>query len=72
MKKYFLNPVKKFGADPFCHFQEKCTFNSEKDITEPKARRLGYFNNQLKSGYQVKGQLQAFRNHGYRKPETDF
>jgi len=34
-KCFLLNPEKKFGADPFCRFQEKRTFNSEK-MTPPK------------------------------------
>jgi len=29
------------------------------DVTEPKSRRLGYSNNQLKSCEQAKGQFQA-------------
>jgi len=26
-KCFLLNPEKNFGADPSCHFREKCTFN---------------------------------------------
>jgi len=29
-KRFFLNPEKKFGANPSCRFREKRTFNSEK------------------------------------------
>jgi len=46
--------------------------NTEDDVTEPKIRRPGYSNNQLKSWLQVKEQFQAFRNHGFQKPENDF
>jgi len=50
-KCFLLNPEKIFGADPFCHFREKRkkrTSNSENDVTEPKARRLAYSNNQFR------------------------
>jgi len=44
INKYFLlNPEQIFGANPSCRFQEKRTFNSEKDVTEPKARLLYQF-----------------------------
>jgi len=39
-KCFLLNPEKNFGADPSCRFREKRTFNSENDVTEPKARLL--------------------------------
>jgi len=42
------------------------------DITELKARRVGYSNNQSKSCLQVQGQFQAFENNGFRKPGTNF
>jgi len=48
-KCYLLNPEKKFGADPSCHFRKKRTLISKNVVTEPKARRLSYSNNQLKS-----------------------
>jgi len=62
MNKYFLlNPEKKFGADPSCRFWKKNAKNAplipKNDVTEPKARRLAYSNNQLKSYYQVQGQF---------------
>jgi len=40
-----MNPKKKFGADPFCHFRDKHK-NSDalhfrkNNVTGPKARRL--------------------------------
>jgi len=51
-KCFLLNPEKKFGADLSCHLttiQKKAHFNAENDVTEPKARRLGYSNNHIKS-----------------------
>jgi len=65
--KYFLlNPEKNFGVDPSCRFREKLTFNSENNVTEPKATLY-----QLKSCYQVKEQFLTLGNHGFRKSETD-
>jgi len=50
---FFLNPEKKFGADSSCRFREKRkkthTLIPKDNVTEPKARRLGYSNNQLNS-----------------------
>jgi len=51
---------------------QKRTFNSQNDVTEPKVKRLGYSNNQLKSCQQLKGQFQVFENHGLQKPEMTF
>jgi len=51
-KCFLLNPEKHFDADSFSRFREKrknAPLISKNDITEPKARRLGYSNNQLKS-----------------------
>jgi len=50
MNKWFLlNPAKKIGADSYCHFGEKrknAPIIPKNDVTEPKARLLGYSNNQ--------------------------
>jgi len=53
-------------------FQKNVPLIPKNDVTEPKVRRLGYSNNQLKSSKQVKEQFQSSENHGFRKPETDF
>jgi len=48
-KCFLLNPEKKFGADPSCRFRKSVPLTPKNDVTEPKARRLGYSNNQLNS-----------------------
>jgi len=76
MNKCFLLNLEKNPRRSVMSFSKKTqithTLISISDVTEPKARRLGYSNNQLKSCYQVKVQFQAFGNHGYRKPELTF
>jgi len=49
MKKcFFLNPEKKLAQIRFVVFEKYAPLNPKNDVTEPKARRLGCFNNQLK------------------------
>jgi len=42
------------------------------DVIEPKARRLSYFNSQLKTCSIGQRTVSGFGNHAVRKPETDF
>jgi len=59
MNKYFLlNPEKKLAQIRLIVFEKNAPLIPTNDVTEPKIRRLGYSNIQ--------------RNHGFRKPETDF
>jgi len=48
-KCFLLNPEKEIGTDPFCVFEKNAPLIPKNDVTEPKVRRLGYSNNQLKS-----------------------
>jgi len=51
-KSFLLNPEKNFGIDPSCRFREKrknAPLIPKNDVTEHKAKRLGYSNYQLKS-----------------------
>jgi len=61
-KCFLLNPEKKIGANPSCHFQEKCKnapLIPKNDVTEPKVRLLYY---QLKAVNRL--------NNSFRLPET--
>jgi len=48
-KCFLLNPEKKFGANPSCRFEKNAPLIPKNDVIEPKARKLGYSNYQLKS-----------------------
>jgi len=47
-KCFLLNPGKNLTQIRLVVLEKNAHFNSKNDVTEPKARRLGYSNNQLK------------------------
>jgi len=64
-KCFLLNSEKNLAQIHLVIFEKNAPLIPKNDVTEPKARRLGYSNYQLKSRLQAKGQFQTPGNHGF-------
>jgi len=51
---FLLNPEKNLAHIRLVVFEKNASLNPKNDVTEPKAIRLGYSNNELKSCYRLK------------------